>query len=162
MHGSVVRQAAETIPPLTGEHLGHGQSTVIAKIALPTMIMCAGDMARMLIQWFDLAAITRRGACVDQLRDARYFIQRDQAIATWRTDELPCSWPLLTARDRATAIDPSLPATIEHRHLRVTHVAQHPPQTRGEHTTGIVIGHHLTPGVDTQRAEQCAQTRRRR
>ena len=112
------------------------------------MIMRTGNVARMFVEGFDFAAIALRGAGVDQLRDVRDLVQRDQTITARRALEIPCRRPFLTTRAGAAGVDPRLPATIQHRDRRVPHVAQHPPQARGDHATAIVIGHYALASRD--------------
>ena len=148
MHGGVVRQDTKTVAPLSDERVRRGEAPIDSEVCLPAMITRARNVAGVFVERFDFAAIARRGTGVDQLCDLRDLVQGDQTIPARRALEMPCRRPFLTTRAGAAGVDPSLPATIQHRDCRVPHVAQHPPQARGDHATAIVIGHYALASRD--------------
>lgn len=147
--GRLTQQRFQLGPQRSHRH----EVAVLGPIFLVEVVDGARNVAGDFVIWFDFSPVPFAATGVYQQRRRRRLIGRGQPLILRYSIEFDRAVPPFSALNWKAAIGPISPASVQHRHRLVAHVAQHPPETAGNGAVNIIIGDDLFLLVYAQAAE---------
>ena len=138
---------------LDAEGFGGEESAVFIQIAFEWVVDRARDVSRNRVERLDVTPIPFWGAGIDQERSLENGRFEDEPVAVGLSNEGGGGVLFDSGGCWISGFCPGFPAAIQKGHVFMAHVAQQPPEPRGNAAARIIVGDDLFAVVDSEAGE---------